>query len=132
MENINSRILKIPIEKLRITKKGRLDFPIITKLCIGRDCFKKSKTVGGYSRYEKSERCKSCLWYLLQKRRFHTLVTISNDLEWIRRNQKFVVCHVGTVTYYNLGAWFKEIDDLQEESYKKMLPDIIRSYEVCR
>ena len=132
MDDLNSRILRIPVEKLRITKKGRLDFPIITKLCMGRDCFKKSKTtVGEYSRYEKSEWCKSCLWYLLKRRKLNTPVTTSNDLEWIRRNQKFVVCHIGTVTCYN-GAWLKKIDDLQEESYEKMLPDIIRAYEVCR
>ena len=131
MDDLNRRILEIPEEKIRLTNSGRLDFPVIPKLCIGRDCFKKNKMLGGYSGYDKSENCKSCLWYLLQKRRFHTPVVISNDLEWIKRNQKFEVCRVGVVTYYNPSAWLRGIDYLRDETYKKMLPDIVRAYEVC-
>ena len=129
MDDLNRRILGIPEEKIRLTNSGRLDFPVIPKLCIGRDYFKMN--MDGYSGYDKSKNCKSCLWYLLQKRRFHTPVIISNNLEWIKRNQKFVVCRVGVVTYNNSDAWLRGIDYLGNETYKKMLPDIVRAYEVC-
>ena len=129
MDDLNRRILEIPEEKIRLTNSGRLDFPVIPKLCIGRDCFKRSKVLGGYTKYDKSEKCKSCLWYLLHRRRY-TAYFPCPEPEWISRNQKFTKCRI-EVRNNHLGIWLTKIDNLREEAYKELLPDIVRAYEVC-
>ena len=128
--NEDKIILGIPIDKLRITPGGRLDFPDIYKICLGKHKIR-SLSRSKYYYYGINEKCKTCLWYFLGDRIMSEGGTRFMSLKWIKRNQKFSVCRVEVKTI-DLDIWRTKIDELQEDIYNNFLPDILKAYESRR
>lgn len=128
--NEDKIILGIPVDELRLTDKGRLDFPDIYKICLGK---RKIQNLSGskYKHYGLNKKCKTCLWYCLGDRIMSEGGTIYMSLKWIKRNQKFSVCRV-EIKNIDLDIWRTKIDELQEDIYNNFLPDILKAYESRR
>jgi len=128
--NEDKIILGIPVDELRMTDKGRLDFPDIYKVCLGKH---KIQNLSGskYKHYGLNKKCKTCLWYCLGDRLMSEGGTRYKIFKWIKRNQKFSVCRV-EVKNIDLDIWRTKIDELQEDTYNNFLPDILKAYESRR